>query len=65
MVALLKGEALRAFKLEASSGRLLDMGGALDDRGRLRSVTQGPDGNLYVGTDNGAGSDRILRLTPG
>jgi glucose/arabinose dehydrogenase len=65
VVALLKGQALRVFKLAASSGRLVDMGGALDDRGRLRSVTQGPDGNLYVGTDNGGGTDRILRLTPG
>ena len=33
--------------------------------GRLRSVTQGPDGDLYVGTSNGGGADRILRLTPG
>jgi glucose/arabinose dehydrogenase len=65
VVALLRGEALRSFKLEASTGRLLDTGLALRDRGRLRSVTQGPDGNLYVGTSNGGGTDQILRLTPG
>jgi glucose/arabinose dehydrogenase len=30
--------------------------------GRLRGVTQGPDGSLYVTTDNGG--DRIIRVTP-
>ena len=65
VVALLKGESLRTFKLQASTGVLQDIGTALRDHGRLRSVTQGPDGNLYVGTDNGGGTDQILRLTPG
>jgi len=65
IVATLKGHSLRSFKLEASTGQLRDLGAALTDRGRLRSVTQGPDGNLYVGTSNGGGTDRILRLTPG
>ena len=31
--------------------------------GRLRSVAQGPDGALYIGTSNGSGGDRILRVT--
>jgi glucose/arabinose dehydrogenase len=31
--------------------------------GRLRSVTQGPGGALYVTTDNGPGLDRIVRVT--
>ena len=31
--------------------------------GRLRTAQQGPDGCLYVLTDNG-GSDRILRACP-
>ena len=30
--------------------------------GRIRAVTQGPDGSLYFSTDNGA--DRIVRVTP-
>jgi glucose/arabinose dehydrogenase len=32
--------------------------------GRLRSAVQGPDGNLYVSTDNGGGTDAILRAVP-
>jgi glucose/arabinose dehydrogenase len=47
-----------------SAGQVLDEGVALGDQGRLRSVAQGPDGNLYVTTDNGGGTDRIIRLTP-
>jgi aldose sugar dehydrogenase len=31
--------------------------------GKIRSVAQGPDGNLYIGTSNGA-DDKIIRLTP-
>lgn len=31
--------------------------------GRLRAVRQGPDGALYISTDNGA-NDKILRVTP-
>jgi glucose/arabinose dehydrogenase len=34
----------------------------LTDRGRIRSLTQGPDGDLYVPIDASPGS--ILRLTP-
>jgi aldose sugar dehydrogenase len=65
LVATLKGMALRSFKLDFGTGRLLDAGITLTGYGRLRSVTQGPDGDLYVPTDNGGGTDRILRLTPG
>jgi glucose/arabinose dehydrogenase len=30
--------------------------------GRIRAATQGPDGSLYISTDNG--TDRIIRITP-
>ena len=33
-------------------------------QGRIRSVQQGTDGALYVTTDNGNGTDRLLRVTP-
>ncbi len=33
--------------------------------GRLRTPVQGPNGLLYVTTDNGGGTDRILRVGPG
>jgi len=37
---------------------------ALDGtHGRLRSAVQGPDGALYVTTDNGT-NDALLRVTP-
>jgi hypothetical protein len=31
--------------------------------GRLRSIAQGPDGALYIGTSSGGGTDRIIRVT--
>jgi aldose sugar dehydrogenase len=65
VVATLKAESLRSFKLEPTTGRLQDLGITMTGYGRLRSVTQGPDGDLYVGTSNGGGADRILRVTPG
>lgn len=63
VVALLKARALWVADVNAW-GQVTDEGAALGNQGRLRSVTQGPDGNLYVTTDNGGGTDRILRLTP-
>jgi glucose/arabinose dehydrogenase len=32
--------------------------------GRIRGATLGPDGAVYLSTDNGGGTDVILRLTP-
>ena len=32
--------------------------------GRLRSPLEGPDGNLYLTTSNGGGTDQILRVAP-
>lgn len=32
--------------------------------GRIRATTQGPDGNLYLSTDNGGGQDKIIKVTP-
>lgn len=63
-VALLERQGLWIVDLGVC-GQLLDQGFAIADRGRLRSVAQGPDGNLYLTTDNGGGADQILRVTPG
>jgi glucose/arabinose dehydrogenase len=63
VMALLKERKLLAMKL-AADGELVDVGVGLTDRGRLRSVVQGPDANLYVTTDNGGNADAILRIVP-
>jgi aldose sugar dehydrogenase len=63
VVALLKQRALWVADI-GSAGQVVDEGLSMGDQGRLRSVAQGPDGNLYVTTDNGGGTDKILRLTP-
>ncbi|GAB3763648.1 glucose/arabinose dehydrogenase [Nocardioides ginsengisegetis] len=37
---------------------------ALRHHGRLRSLTEAPNGDLLITTDNGDGNDAILRVTP-
>ncbi len=67
--------AFVAAALKASSVRVLSIAGTdalarVDDPsqlqgfGRLRSPLQGPDGNLYLTTSNGGGTDQILKVTP-
>jgi glucose/arabinose dehydrogenase len=63
-VATLRGQALRTFRLAPRTGALEDVGITMTGYGRLRAVTQGPDGDLYVSTSNGGGTDRIIRLRP-
>ncbi len=63
VVGLLKGSALLVFKLD-SQGRVTDTSTSFGGYGRLRSPVQGPDGDLYVTTDNGGGKDKILRFSP-
>jgi glucose/arabinose dehydrogenase len=62
--ALLKGRRLLVFALD-SQGRLTNSGGAITNQGRLRSAVLGPGGDLYLTTDNGGGTDRILKVVPG
>ncbi|MEA2652354.1 MAG: hypothetical protein QOI85_2075, partial [Chloroflexota bacterium] len=62
VVSTLKEADLRRFTVSAD-GELTLEETLLDDRfGRLRAVVIGPDGALYVSTDNG-NDDRILRVT--
>ncbi len=68
--ATLRGEAL--YRLRLDGGEVAGEEVLLEgDYGRLRTVVEGPDGDLYVLTSNqdGRGSpsdedDRILRITP-
>jgi glucose/arabinose dehydrogenase len=66
LVALLKARGVLALRLQ-DDGTLREqfLIPELDGvHGRIRSLHQGGDGALYVTTDNGGGSDRLLRVTP-
>jgi glucose/arabinose dehydrogenase len=56
------GQRLQLFRPNLAGG-LSPAEVLFSDAGRLRSVTEGPDGNLYVTTSNG-GNDKILKVTP-
>ncbi len=64
-VAALKDSSVRIMRFSGRN-RLLGVRrpAALTRFGRLRSVTLGPNGALYLTTSNGGGSDRVLRVTP-
>ena len=66
LVGLLKARGVLALRLDDAGAlleqfRLPELDGAF---GRIRSLTQGMDGALYVTTDNGADEDKVLRVTP-
>jgi len=72
-VATLRGQALLRVRLDpANPRRVQSIERLLDHRfGRLRDVVSGPDGYLYLATNNRDGrgtpstdDDRILRLVP-
>jgi glucose/arabinose dehydrogenase len=67
VVALLKAQGVLALRLD-EAGAVRDefrLPGLDGTHGRIRSVQLGGDGALYVTTDNGGASDRLLRVTPG
>jgi glucose/arabinose dehydrogenase len=66
LVALLKAQGVLALRLDDAGAvqeqfRLPELDGAY---GRIRTVLRGVDGALYVTTDNGGGTDALLRVTP-
>ncbi|MGY1801996.1 PQQ-dependent sugar dehydrogenase [Blastococcus sp. SYSU D00922] len=66
LVALLKAQGVLALRLDDAGAvqeqfRLPELEA---QQGRIRSLTQGIDGALYVTTDNGGGEDRLLRVAP-
>lgn len=67
-VGALKAQELLIMRFD-SSGNLIgqpEVPAALHGTyGRLRTPVLGPDGDLYLTTDNGSGTDRILRIAPG
>jgi glucose/arabinose dehydrogenase len=64
-MTVLKGKQLRILYFDDQFG-LTNIGSTITmtGAGRLRSAVQGPDGNLYVSTDNGGGTDLVLRVVP-
>lgn len=61
-VAVLKDEELNIYNIDGTY-KVLGVESVLKDFGRLRSAVQGPDGNLYLTTDNG-GNDKIVKVVP-
>ncbi|MCU1456024.1 MAG: Esterase [Actinomycetia bacterium] len=57
------GQRLQLFRPNLAGG-LSASEVLFSDAGRLRSATEGPDGNLYITTSNGGNADKILKLTP-
>jgi glucose/arabinose dehydrogenase len=47
-----------------SDGEVTDDFRVIEDRGRLRSPRQGPDGLLYITTDGGGSDGEVLQVTP-
>jgi glucose/arabinose dehydrogenase len=62
-VATLKASHLHVFDVD-EEGNVTSRGRFVEDQGRLRAVSQGSDGLLYITTDRRTDGDRVLRVTP-
>lgn len=62
-MAVLKGKHLKILTMTEKNQIANTEDLFVEQFGRLRTAVQGPDGNLYISTDNG-GSDQIIRITP-
>ncbi len=61
-LAVLKGEQVRIFTVD-DTYKVTSEKAMLGEFGRVRTAVQGPDGNLYISTDNGS-NDKIVKITP-
>lgn len=65
VIGVQKGRHLMILQFNEAGTQTLSVEQVFTEEGyRLRSVEQGPDGNLYVTTDNSGGIDQIWRVTP-
>ena len=65
VVAVQKDRHLMILEFNQAGTQTVSVERAFTEDGyRLRSVVQGPDGDLYVTTDNSGGVDQIWRVTP-
>lgn len=62
-VAVLKDTHLKVLHIDPNLKITKEEKALVDTFGRLRTAVQGPDGNLYIGTDNG-NTDKIIRVVP-
>ena len=62
-VAALRASHLHILDVD-SAGNATSRGRFVEGQGRLRAVSQGPDGLLYITTDRRDDGDRVLRVTP-
>lgn len=63
-MAMQKDEHLKLLRLDSGDNKAVQETRLLEGQyGRLRAVQLGPDGSLYISTDNGD-RDQIIKLTP-
>jgi len=62
-VATLAGKHLHIYFVD-EEGKVTGEERVIGNEGRLRTPRQGPDGLLYITTDGGGDSGRVLRVTP-
>lgn len=63
-VAMLKSQHVRFIKIDLAGGVEEELEFFKDEFGRIRTVVMGPDEDMFVGTTNGDGSDKIIKITP-
>lgn len=63
VVATLKAQHLQLITLDAQNKVASEQPVFTNMFGRIRTAVQGPDGNLYISTDNAA-DNKIIRITP-
>jgi len=63
-VAVLKDAKLKIVQISADNTLVKIDDVLVKQFGRLRTAAMGPDGNLYISTDNGGDKDQIIRITP-
>ncbi|HIA91969.1 TPA: PQQ-dependent sugar dehydrogenase [Candidatus Saccharibacteria bacterium] len=63
LLAVQKDQHVRALLFNDDARSVAQEFEVLDDIGRVRSVVQAPNQDIYITTDNGGGSDQIIRLS--